>query len=45
MKDRVNGADIVFMPYNYLVDEKLRKNLKIILANSVLIFDEAHNIP
>ena len=45
MKDRVKGADVVFMPYIYLLDEDIRKNLEIDFENSVLIFDEGHNIP
>ena len=32
------------MPYNYLVDPKIRENYKIDFENSVIIFDEAHNI-
>jgi Rad3-related DNA helicase len=44
MKDRVNGADVIFMPYNYLVDEKIRENFDINFENSIIIFDEAHNI-
>ena len=44
MKDRAAGADIVFMPYNYLVDEKIRENFDINFKNAVIIFDEAHNI-
>lgn len=38
------GADIVFMPYNYLLDPKTRKANGIELHNSVVILDEAHNI-
>ncbi|GLH00003.1 Regulator of telomere elongation helicase 1 homolog [Gryllus bimaculatus] len=38
------AADITFMPYNYLLDPKTRKNLGLELANSVIILDEAHNI-
>lgn len=45
MKDRVAGADLVFMPYNYLIDEKIRENFKISFENAILIFDEGHNIP
>ena len=45
MKDRVAGADLVFMPYNYLLDEKIRENFKISFENTILIFDEGHNIP
>ena len=44
MKDRAAGADIIFMPYNYLIDEKIRENFEINFENSIIIFDEAHNI-
>lgn len=37
-------ANIIFMPYNYLVDAKIRGGLQTRWENSVLIFDEAHNI-
>jgi len=38
-------ADLVFMPYNYLIDSKNRSGLNMLsLENSVLIFDEAHNV-
>ena len=43
-KDRATGADIIFMPYNYLIDEKIRENFEINYRNCVIIFDEAHNI-
>lgn len=44
MKDRAAGADVIFMPYNYLIDEKIRENFQIKFDNSIIIFDEAHNI-
>jgi len=43
-KDRVTGTDIVFMPYNYLIDEKIRENFDIRYENACIIFDEAHNV-
>lgn len=43
-KSRAGRADIVFMPYNYLIDEKIWENFEIDYANSVIIIDEAHNI-
>uniref|UniRef100_A0A8C1R5P6 Regulator of telomere elongation helicase 1 n=1 Tax=Cyprinus carpio TaxID=7962 RepID=A0A8C1R5P6_CYPCA len=33
-------ADVIFMPYNYLLDP----NINIFLKGAVVIFDEAHNI-
>ncbi|KAM3747686.1 hypothetical protein ACB098_05G053700 [Castanea mollissima] len=37
-------ADILFAPYNYLIDRNLRKILNVDWNNSILIFDEAHNL-
>ncbi|XP_066301543.1 Fanconi anemia group J protein homolog [Branchiostoma lanceolatum] len=37
-------ADIVFCPYNYLVDPVIRENMQISLKNHVIVLDEAHNI-
>ena len=37
-------ADILFAPYNYLIDRNLRKILGVDWNNSILIFDEAHNL-
>ncbi|KAL9654203.1 hypothetical protein ABK040_000785 [Willaertia magna] len=37
-------AEIIFMPYNYLIDPMLRKKVNVDISNSILIFDEAHNI-
>ncbi|XP_038718615.1 regulator of telomere elongation helicase 1 homolog isoform X1 [Tripterygium wilfordii] len=37
-------VDILFAPYNYLIDRGNRKSLNIDWNNSILIFDEAHNL-
>ena len=42
--DMQQRADVVFMPYNYLIDPKLRAKMRGKLQNAVLLFDEAHNI-
>ncbi|RUS72888.1 hypothetical protein EGW08_019348 [Elysia chlorotica] len=39
-----SDADIVFLPYNYLLDSKSRKTHGVELQGSVIIFDEAHNL-
>ncbi|XP_077192063.1 regulator of telomere elongation helicase 1 isoform X2 [Paroedura picta] len=37
-------ADIIFMPYNYLLDPKSRKAHNLDLRGTVVILDEAHNV-
>ncbi|XP_042348156.1 regulator of telomere elongation helicase 1 isoform X2 [Plectropomus leopardus] len=37
-------ADVIFMPYNYLLDPKSRRAHNIELNKAVVIFDEAHNV-
>ena len=32
------------MPYNYLIDPKIRENFKVGYENAIIIFDEAHNV-
>ncbi|KAJ1870564.1 hypothetical protein LPJ55_004561 [Coemansia sp. RSA 990] len=38
------NAELIFCPYNYILDPTVRDAAGIELANSVVIFDEAHNI-
>ncbi|XP_059913419.1 regulator of telomere elongation helicase 1 [Gadus macrocephalus] len=37
-------AEIIFMPYNYLLDPKSRRAQNLDLKGAVIIFDEAHNV-
>nr|XP_056700889.1 regulator of telomere elongation helicase 1 [Euleptes europaea] len=37
-------ADIIFMPYNYLLDPKSRRAHNLDLKGTVVILDEAHNV-
>ncbi|XP_058128146.1 regulator of telomere elongation helicase 1 homolog [Anopheles ziemanni] len=43
-KELVEKADMLFMPYNYLLDAKARKANNLSVQNSVIILDEAHNV-
>lgn len=43
-REMANTSDLIFLPYNYLIDPKTRSGLDISWDNAVLIFDEAHNI-
>ena len=44
-KDLSKCADIVIMPYNYILDSYILENMNNNLNNSIIIFDEAHNVP
>lgn len=43
-KALADAADIVFMPYNYLIDPLIRETCDIKLDGNIVILDEAHNI-
>jgi len=37
-------AELIFAPYNYVLDPSIRKSLDIDLAGSICVLDEAHNV-
>ena len=43
-REMAANADLVFLPYNYLVDPRIRKTLAINLEECAVIVDEAHNV-
>lgn len=43
-KAQIDIAKLVFVPYNYLISSEIRRMMKISLNNSIIIFDEGHNI-
>jgi regulator of telomere elongation helicase 1 len=38
------AADIVFLPYNYLIESVSRISQKVEIENAIIIFDEGHNM-
>lgn len=38
------NTSLIFMPYNYVLDPSIRRTLKLNLENTIVIFDEGHNI-
>ena len=44
MKNRVTECDLAILPYNYVLDKDLREQIDLRLENTVIIFDEGHNI-
>ncbi|KAJ1913622.1 hypothetical protein H4219_005131 [Mycoemilia scoparia] len=43
-KEITSNAELVFCPYNYIIDPNIRESTNISLENSIVIIDEAHNI-
>ena len=43
-REMMNTSQIIFAPYNYVIDPGIRQAMGINLANTALLFDEAHNI-
>ena len=42
--DLVADAHIILLPYQYLIDERTRESQKINISNSIILFDEGHNV-
>ncbi|KAL3657099.1 hypothetical protein V7S43_018012 [Phytophthora oleae] len=43
-RDALDHANIVFAPYNYLLDPTIREAVGITLKDSIIVLDEAHNV-
>ncbi|CAJ2661269.1 unnamed protein product [Trifolium pratense] len=43
-KELHQAVDIIFAPYNYLIDRRNIKSLEFSWRDSIIIFDEAHNL-
>ncbi|CAK81354.1 unnamed protein product (macronuclear) [Paramecium tetraurelia] len=42
-RERLTNADLILLPYNYLLDREFSNIVN--TENSIIIFDEAHNVP
>lgn len=43
-KEMEPSSEIIFLPYNYLVDPHLKESLHFDFSNDIILFDEAHHI-
>lgn len=43
-KEIAHRSDVVFCPYNFLIDKLIRESTGIELKNNIVIIDEAHNL-
>jgi Rad3-related DNA helicase len=41
---RLKHADLILMPYTYLINENIIKTMRLKLKDAILIIDEGHNI-
>jgi len=37
-------ADLILLPYNYLIDPSIRGKMQLVLQDAILLIDEAHNV-
>lgn len=37
-------ADLIFAPYNYILDPAIRKSMQLSLDDAIVVLDEAHNV-
>ena len=44
MKSWISKCDLAIIPYNYIIDRDLREQINIKIENSIIVFDEGHNI-
>ncbi|KAK6621459.1 hypothetical protein RUM44_001266 [Polyplax serrata] len=44
-KKASESADIILLPYNYIIDRESRESNGFYLQDDVIIFDEGHNVP
>jgi len=43
-RESLTNADLVLAPYNYVLDRQLRRSINLNFKDSIVIFDEAHNL-
>merc|ERR1719210_2284020 len=43
-REEAKEAELLLIPYDYLINPQTRESLQVPLRNGILIFDEGHNI-